>query len=83
MKPSGLLYGGGLRSHIEIMALLKIARMGHPVLRASAAPVEDPAAPWVRQLVEDMLGMLFNRALKMRTDSCEKKQIAVRDGAGE
>jgi len=37
------------------MALLKIARMGHPVLRASAAPVEDPAAPWVRQLVEDML----------------------------
>ena len=37
------------------MALLKIARMGHPVLRASAAPVEDPTAPWVRQLVEDML----------------------------
>ncbi|HYM73278.1 MAG TPA: peptide deformylase [Stellaceae bacterium] len=37
------------------MALLKIARMGHPVLRASAAPVEDPAAPWVRRLVEDML----------------------------
>jgi peptide deformylase len=37
------------------MALLKIARMGHPVLRAKAAPVEDPAAPWVRRLVEDML----------------------------
>jgi peptide deformylase len=37
------------------MALLKIARMGHPVLRASAAPVEDPQAPWVRRLVEDML----------------------------
>ncbi|HEV2185748.1 MAG TPA: peptide deformylase [Stellaceae bacterium] len=37
------------------MALLKIARMGHPVLRAVAAPVEEPTAPWVRQLVEDML----------------------------
>jgi len=37
------------------MALLKIARMGHPVLRDRAAEVEDPAAPWVRRLVEDML----------------------------
>jgi peptide deformylase len=37
------------------MALLKIARMGHPVLRAAARPVEDPAAPWVRHLVEDMV----------------------------
>jgi peptide deformylase len=36
------------------MALLKIARMGHPVLRARAQEVPDPAAPWVRQLVEDM-----------------------------
>jgi peptide deformylase len=37
------------------MALLKIARMGHPVLRARAAEVDDPSAPWVRQLVEDMV----------------------------
>jgi len=37
------------------MALLKIARMGHPVLRATAKPVEDPTAPWVRRLVEDMI----------------------------
>jgi peptide deformylase len=37
------------------MALLKIARMGHPVLRASAAAVDDPAAPWVRRLVDDMI----------------------------
>ena len=36
------------------MALLKIARMGHPVLRAVARPVEDPSAPWVRRLVGDM-----------------------------
>jgi peptide deformylase len=37
------------------MALLKIARMGHPVLRARAGEVEDPTAPWVCQLVEDMV----------------------------
>ena len=37
------------------MALLKIARMGNPVLRAPAAAVEDPTAPWVRRLVEDMI----------------------------
>jgi len=37
------------------MALLKIARMGNPVLRAPAATVEDPSAPWVGRLVEDMI----------------------------
>jgi peptide deformylase len=37
------------------MALLKIARMGNPVLRARAAEIDDPTAPWVRSLVEDML----------------------------
>ncbi len=37
------------------MALLKIARMGHPVLRVPAATVDDPTAPWVRRLVEDMI----------------------------
>jgi peptide deformylase len=37
------------------MALLKIARMGNPVLRARATQVDDPTAPWVRRLVDDML----------------------------
>jgi peptide deformylase len=37
------------------MALLKIARMGHPVLRARAAEVADPTAPWVHRLVADMV----------------------------
>ena len=37
------------------MALLKIARMGNPVLRQPAAAVEDPAATWVRRLVDDMI----------------------------
>ncbi len=37
------------------MAILKIARMGHPVLRHKADPVADPTAPEVRQLVADMV----------------------------
>ncbi len=37
------------------MALLKIARMGNPVLRQPSAKVEDPTAPWVRRLVDDMI----------------------------
>jgi len=37
------------------MALLKIARMGHPVLRARATEIDDPKAPWVHGLVEDMI----------------------------
>lgn len=40
------------------MAILKIARMGHPVLKQVAAPIEDPGAPELRRLVEDMLDTL-------------------------
>ena len=36
------------------MAILKIARMGHPVLRRPAAPIEDPTAPEVQRLIADM-----------------------------
>lgn len=36
------------------MAILKIARMGHPVLSAPAQPVGDPTAPEIRALVADM-----------------------------
>lgn len=36
------------------MALLKIARMGHPVLTRRAEPIEDPAAEGVRRLIGDM-----------------------------
>jgi peptide deformylase len=38
----------------EPMAILKIARMGHPVLLRRADPVPDPAAPEIRRLVADM-----------------------------
>jgi peptide deformylase len=37
------------------LAILKIARMGHPVLRRKADTVEDPTSPEVRLLVRDML----------------------------
>ena len=37
------------------MAILKIARMGHPVLLRRADAVADPTAPGVRRLAADML----------------------------
>jgi peptide deformylase len=38
------------------MAILKVARLGHPVLRRKAAPVskEDLASPRIQQLIDDM-----------------------------
>jgi len=42
------LSGGQLRR-------VALARMGHPVLRTPAAAIDDPTAPWVRRLVEDMV----------------------------
>lgn len=36
------------------MAILKIARMGHPVLLQRAEPVADPGAAEIRRLVADM-----------------------------
>ena len=35
------------------MAILKIARMGHPVLTGRAEPVSDPTHPDIRRLVGD------------------------------
>ncbi len=40
------------------MAILKIARMGHPVLFQKAEPVADPTAPEIRKLVADMFETL-------------------------
>jgi peptide deformylase len=37
------------------MAILKIAKMGHPVLARPADSVPDPTAPEIRQLIEDMV----------------------------
>jgi peptide deformylase len=40
------------------MAILKIARMGHPVLRGRAQEVADPTAPEIRRLIADMIETL-------------------------
>src|SRR5579863_1252058 len=42
------------------MAILKIARMGHPVLARHAEPVADPAAPEIRGLVADMVETMID-----------------------
>ena len=42
------------------MAILKIARMGHPVLAQVARPVPDPTAPEIRHLVNDMVETMID-----------------------
>lgn len=37
------------------MAILKIARMGHPVLLRQCAPIADPGTPEIRRLARDLL----------------------------
>lgn len=37
------------------MSILKIARMGHPVLRRRADAVEDPTSPEIQRLISDMI----------------------------
>ena len=37
------------------MAILKIARMGHPVLAQRAEPVRDPTSAEIRRLIADMV----------------------------
>ncbi len=50
-------YKANLRQqgHLAHMAILKIARMGHPVLLRRCDPVADPGAPEIRRLVADMI----------------------------
>jgi|SRR5580704_2648826 peptide deformylase len=48
------LYRPVSRPHIRPMAILKIARMGHPVLRRKAEPVANPTAPEISELIADM-----------------------------
>ncbi len=42
------------------MAILKIARMGHPVLARVAEPVKDPTGPEIRRLVADMVETMID-----------------------
>ena len=43
---------------MRAMAILKIARMGHPALSGLAEPVADPRAPEIGRLVTDMIDTL-------------------------
>jgi peptide deformylase len=42
------------------MAILKIAKMGHPVLAQKAAPVANPADPALRRLISDMVETMMD-----------------------
>ncbi|MFQ5785713.1 MAG: peptide deformylase [Alphaproteobacteria bacterium] len=42
------------------MAILKIARMGHPVLLRPAETVVDPTAPEIHALIDDMLETMID-----------------------
>ncbi len=42
------------------MAILKIARMGHPILSGQAETVIDPGAPVIRRLVADMIDTMVD-----------------------
>jgi peptide deformylase len=42
------------------MAILRIARMGHPVLARPARPVADPTAPEIRTLAGDMIETMYD-----------------------
>ncbi|MDA0230997.1 MAG: peptide deformylase [Proteobacteria bacterium] len=44
------------------MAILKIARMGHPLLMRIADPIADPRAPAIGQLISDMIDTLADAA---------------------
>jgi len=54
------LYARPVWGHIGAMAILKIARMGHPILRRRAESVAEPAAPEIRVLADDMLQTMLD-----------------------
>jgi len=42
------------------MSILKIARMGHPVLTSKAVKVDDPTSSYVQQLASDMVETMID-----------------------
>ena len=44
--------------HISFMSILKIAKMGHPVLNQVAENVENPKSPEIAAIIKDMLETL-------------------------
>jgi len=58
LHPLNLLQNSGHGTRETGMAVLRIARMGNPVLAQVAAPVADPSAPEIRRLAVDMIETL-------------------------
>jgi len=77
------------------MAILKIARMGHPVLSEPAKPVVDPQAPEIRQLISDMVETMHDAGgtglaapqvhvpLRLVVFTVSEGRAAEKDGAAE
>ena len=75
------------------MAILKIARMGHPILHRVADPIADPMAPEVAAVVADMLETLVEYdgvglaapqvhvSRRLVLVSIPRRRIAAEDGA--
>ena len=53
-KNSGIFWKVQLDAKLT-MAIRKIARMGHPVLKSISRPVEDPSAPEIARLAQDLI----------------------------
>lgn len=68
------------------MAILKVARLGHPVLRKAAAPVPlaDIASPDLQRFIDDMIETMreYNGAGLAATQVHTLKQVAVIEVAG-
>jgi len=52
--------GGGFGAKLTNMAILKIANMGHPVLRGVAQPIENASHPGVQALIRDMVETMID-----------------------
>ncbi len=77
------------------MAILKIARMGHPVLARKAEPVAEPTNPEVRRLAADMVETMEDAQgtglaapqvhvpLRMVVFFVEGSRARAEDGAGD
>ena len=64
VKPQKRLKADGFTRKFEVetepaMAILKIAKMGHPVLRRVADPLPDPTHPAVADLIHDMIDTMY------------------------
>ncbi len=47
---------GATSRELKLMSkVLKIARMGHPILTQRAKEIADPTAPYIKEIVDDML----------------------------